>query len=227
MQLRRVIKKDMRWIALLPLILLLGCSGYRFSQTSNPLAQYGVDTLSIPMFYNFSSLPETSSTFTRETYKLLSGFTGLKLRSGWSDNTDAVLIGIIRSPDSLAQTVKSSSPRVAQSVVPEVLSANSRPEFYVPGASTVQLSLQVIVIKRPTSEELQLLQSELGPQIPTSAKIIFNERFQLQGSFTREFFDNSASVVAATQNAGALRRTRETMGTQAAELIRDMILYAF
>ena len=226
MQLRRVIKKAMRWIALFPLILLLGCSGYRFSQTSNPLAQYGVDTLSIPMFYNFSSLPETSSTFTRETYKLLSGFTGLKLRSGWNQSADAILIGIIRSDDSLAQTVKSQSPRVAQSVTPDLLK-DSRPEFYVPGSSTVSLELQVIVIKRPTTEELQLLQSDMGPQIPTSAKIIFNERFALASSFTREFFDNEAGVVAATQNAGALRRTKDAMGIQAAELIRDMILYAF
>ena len=208
------------------LILGISCSGYRFSQTSNPLAQYGVDSLSIPMFYNFSSLPETSSSFTRETYKLLSGFTGLKLKSGWSKDTDAVLIGIIRSPDSIAQTVKPSSLRVAESVAPKKIN-KERPEFYVPGASTLSLMLQVIVIKRPTSEELQLLQSDLGPQIPTSAKIIFNERFNLNAGYTREFFDEEAGSVAATQNAGALRRTKDTMGVQAAELIRDMILYAF
>lgn len=217
----------MRWFAFLPLLFALSCSGYRFSQTNNPLAQYGVDSLSIPMFYNFSSLPETSATFTRETYRLLSGFTGLKLRSGWNNSSDAILIGIIRSPESLAQAVRGNSPRVAQSVAPEALKNAARPEFYVPGVSNVQLSLQVIVIKRPTSEELQLLQGEMGPQIPTGPKIIFNERFTLSGSFNREFFDQEAGAVAATQNAGALRRTKDNMGTQAAELIRDMILYAF
>lgn len=216
----------MRWMIFLILTLGISCSGYRFSQTTNPLAQYGIDSLSIPMFYNFSSLPETSSNFTRETYKLLSGFTGLKLNSGWSNSSDAVLIGIIRSPDTIAQTIKPSSLRVAESVAPTKI-GEARPEFYVPGASTLSLMLQVIVIKRPTSEELQLLQSELGPQIPTSAKIIFNERFTLAGSYTREFFDEEAGSVAATQNAGALRRTKDTMGVQAAELIRDMILYAF
>lgn len=216
----------MRWIVFAFLLCLSACSGYRFSQTNNPLAQYGVDSLSIPMFYNFSSLPEASSSFTRETYRLLSGFTGLKLKSGWSHSADAIMIGIIRSPETMMQTVRSSTPRVAKSVAPNTLK-NSRPEFYVPGTSEVSMSLQVIVIKKPTEEELQLLHSELGPQIPTSAKIIFNERFMLSASFTREFFDNEPGAVVATQNAGALRRTRETMGVQAAELIRDMILYAF
>jgi len=216
----------MRLIPILVLILVASCSGYRFSQTSNPLAQYGVDTLSIPMFYNFSSMPEVSSNFTRETYKLLSGFTGLKLKSGWSENSDAVLIGIIRSPETMAQTVKSSNLRVAQSVAPTTL-GKARPEFYIPGGSSLSLSMQVVVIKRPTPEELQLLQSEMGPQVATGAKVIFNEKFMLNSSFTRELFDGEAGNVAATQNAGALRRAKDTMGEQAAEMIRDMILYAF
>lgn len=216
----------MRWIAAFSLILLSACSGYRFSQTSNPLAQYGVDSLSIPMFYNFSSLPEASAGFTRETYRLLSGFSGLKLKSGWSQSADAILVGIIRSPESVAQTLRPSDERVAQSAVPKTL-GQARQEFSVPGATQVQLTLQVVVIKRPTSEEIQLLQSEFGPQLPTGSKIIFNEKFTLASSFNREFFDEEAGAVVATQNAGALRRTKDALGIQAAEQIRDMILYAF
>jgi hypothetical protein len=208
------------------LLFALSCAGYRYTQTSNPLQQYGVESLSIPMFYNFSSLPEVSSSFTRETYKLLSGFSGLKLSSGYNRNADAVLIGIVRSPEKLSEVLRADTPRVAQEVAPEAL-GNDRPEFYVPGSTIVSLALQVIVVKRPTEEELSLLKSELGQKLPAQGKILFNETFTINQAFTREIFDNEATSVVGTQNAGALRRTKESMAVTAAEQIRDMILYAF
>lgn len=207
-------------------LFLAGCSGYRFSQTSNPLGQYGVESLSIPMFYNYSSVPEVSSSFTRETYKLLSGFSGLRLKNGWSKKADAVLVGIIRSPEQLAVVLDSTNQRVAQSVAERNV-GKARPQFYIPGGNSLRLTLQVVVIRRPSKEDLHLLQSQLGPQIPPGAKIIFNEKFQLSGNFTREVFDEEAGAIVATQNAGALRRAEDALGVQAAEMIRDMILYAF
>jgi hypothetical protein len=214
----------MRW-CVCSLIFLVSCAGYRFAQTDNPLSQYGVESLSVPMFYNFSSLPELSPAMTRETYKLLSGFRALRLKSGYK-NADAVLIGIIRSPESLKLTTRPTSLRDAKNVAPNNV-GESRAEFYIPGATQVDLKLQVLVIKHPSEEELRLLQSELGPKIPAQGKIIFNEIFSLSGSFTREFYDDEPGTVVATQNAGALRRAQETMALQAAEQIRDMILYAF
>ncbi len=206
--------------------LLASCSGYRYTQTANPFQQYGVDSLSVPMFYNYSSIPEVSSSFTRETYKLLTGFSGLRLRSGWSSNTDAVLIGIIRSNEKLNEVLKPDNLRVAQGVAPEAI-GDQRPDFSVPSATRVNLILQVVVVKRPTTEELALLRSELGPKLPPQGKILFNESFTLDETFNREIFDGANTSVVATQNAGALRRTKDTMALRAAEQIRDMILYAF
>lgn len=216
----------MRHIALICLMFMVSCSGFRYGQTSNPFQQYGVDSLSLPMFYNFSSLPEVSSSFTRETYKLLSGFSGLKLKSGWSRSADAVMVGIIRSPERLTETLVPTNLRVAQGVAPDKI-GTERPEFYVPGATVVYLSLQVIVIKRPTEDELALLQSDLGQKLPAQGKILFNETFHLTEAFNREYLDKEAVSVVGTQNAGALRRTKETLAMKAAEQIRDMILYAF
>lgn len=210
---------------LLALFLLSSCAGYRFTQTDNPLAQYGVESLSVPMFYNFSSLPEVASPFTRETYKLLNSFSGLKLRSGWR-SADAVMIGIIRSQETVETTAMPSNPRNATEVAEQNVGP-ARGKFLIPGTTTVGLTLQIVVIKRPTSEELQLLQSELGPRIPPQSKIIFNVTFTVPGAFTREVFDGEAGSVVATQNAGTLRRTEEIMARSAAEQIRDMILYAF
>ena len=221
----------MRQKSFLPLIfalmgLLGSCSGYRYTQTDNPFQQYGVDSLSVPMFYNYSSLPEVSSSFTRETYKLLTGFSGLRLRSGWSTSTDAVLIGIIRSEEKMHDVLKAQNMRVAQGVAKDNI-GDKRPDFYVPAATNVSLVVQVVVIKRPTPEELTLLRSELGPKLPPQGKILFNETFNLNTQFNREVFDGADGSVVATQNAGALRRTKDTLALRAAEQIRDMILYAF
>ncbi len=213
-------------ILFLSFLLVVSCSGYRYTQTANPFEQYGIDSLSIPMFYNFSNQPELASSFTRETYKLMSGFSGLKLKSGFSNSTDAVLIGIIRSAEKVADTLRSETPRVASAVAPQAVGSN-RPEFYVPGITRVALMLQVVVIKRPTTEEIELLQSELGTRIPAQGKILFNETFNLSEAYNREYLDGEAVGVVGTQNAGALRRTKETLALKAAEQIRDMIIYAF
>lgn len=206
--------------------LLASCSGYRYTQTANPFQQYGVDSLAVPMFYNYSSVPEVASSFTRETYKLLTGFSGLRLRSGWVTSTDAVLIGIIRSQEKLNDVLQPKNLRVAQGVAEENI-GDQRPDFYVPGSTQVNLMIQVVVVKRPSAEELALLRSELGPKLPPQGKILFNETFSLNETFNREFFDREGGSVVATQNAGALRRTKDTMALRAAEQIRDMILYAF
>lgn len=216
----------MRLALIISTLLACSCTGYRFQQNNNPLAQYGVSTLAMPMFFNYSTLPEVSSSFTRETYRLLSGLSGLKLKSGWSSSTDAVLIGIVRSPETVGLTLNSSNARAASAVAGNHVGTN-RPAFNVPGTTVVHLMLQVVVIKRPSPEELQLLRSELGPKIPAGSKVIFNETFTLNGTFNREVFDDSANNVIATQNAGALRRTQDNMALEAAEQIRDMILYAF
>jgi hypothetical protein len=208
------------------LCLLCSCAGYRYAQVDNPLRQYGVDSLSVPMFFNYSSVPEVSSSFTRETYKLLSSFSGLKVYSGWSSKSDATLIGIIRSRDSISDVMRADNLRVAQSAAPEAV-GTSRPEFYVPGSTSIGLVLQVVVIKSPTKEEIEILQSELGPQVAAQGRVIFNEIFHLNEMFLREIFDGESTSVIATQNAGALRRTKDAMAVQAAQQIRDMIFYAF
>lgn len=213
-------------VLIFALMSAVSCSGYRYTQTANPLQQYGVDSLSVPMFYNFSNLPEVSASFTRETYKLLSSFSGLKLRSGFSKSSDAVLIGIIRSRDKVADTLTPNNLRIARGVAPTKVGAQ-RPDFYVPGATLVNLTLQIIVIKNPSEEEISLLQSELGQRIPAQGKILFNQTFPVSNLYNREYLDQEAVSVVGTQNAGALRRSKDNLALQAAEQIRDMILYAF
>jgi hypothetical protein len=213
-------------LRLLLLFVISGCSGYRFSQQENPLSQYGIQSLSVPMFYNYSNLSEIHADFTRETYRLLTGFSGLKLVNGYSNNTDAVLIGILKSPEKLMETLQPANPRVAQEKAGAAI-GNRRQNFPIPGTTNVQVYLHVIVIKKPTQEELALLKSGIGDQVKSTSKIIFNEIIPLRLQYTREVLDDPGVQVVGTQNFGVQRKTLKSLAEQAANNVRDMILYAF
>jgi hypothetical protein len=208
------------------LILAQGCAGYRFSQQGNPLAQYGISSLSIPMFYNLSNQPELSGVFTRKASELFSDFPDLKVVSGLSTETDAVLIGILHSQEKIFQsqvpTVRSSAEFLAPKAIGE-----KRKDFSVPSATSLRLQVQYVIIKKPTEAELALLRSELGAHIPAQDKVIVNERLPLEIVFNRDFFDEEATAVIGTHNAGIQRKSVEAMATQATAQFRDLILYAF
>ncbi len=182
--------------------------------------------MSVPMFYNYSNLPEVSADFTRETYRLLTRFSGLKLVSGYKKNTDAVLIGIIKSREKVNETLKPENPREAQQRAGNAI-GSSRQKFLIPGTTRINMVLQIIVIKKPTEEELALLRSGIGDQVLTSSRIIFNESLPLKIQYTREVLDDEEVSVVATQNFGVQRKVIKNMAEQAAVSVRDMILYAF
>jgi hypothetical protein len=213
-------------LKLLILLVLVGCSGYRFSQQENPLSQYGIHSLSVPMFYNYSNQSEIHGDLTRETYRLLTGFSGLKLINGYRPEADAVLIGIVKTPEKLSETVKASNLRLAQDKAGNAI-GERRQNFYIPGTTDVSLFLQVIVIKKPTEEELALLKSGIGDQIKSTSKIIFNEYIPLRIQYTREVLDDKGVQVVGTQNYGVQRKSLKNLAEQAAINVRDMILYAF
>lgn len=215
----------MRLIILMS-VLLWGCTGYRFIQQDNPLSQYGIQTLSVPMFYNYSNLSDVSADFTRETYRLLTSFSGLKLINGYKKSSDAVLIGILKTPEKVMETLRPINLRLAQDRAKDVIGP-SRQKFYIPGSTDVNMYLQIIVIKKPTEEELALLRSGIGDQVRGNAKVIFNETIPLRMTYTREVLDDEPVSVVGTQNFGVQRKTLKLMAEQAATSVRDMILYAF
>jgi hypothetical protein len=207
------------------LTLLQGCAGYRYQEKNNPFAQYGVKSLRVPLFYNHSNLANTSSVFTREIYDLLSEFKGLSVQ-GSKGKADATLIGIVESSQRLNETITNRGLRVAKSVASSNI-GNSRGDFYVPSASNVQLILRIIVIKNPSENEIKLLRSEFGKNVPVSSKVIFNEQIRVSASYNREYFDGDAGAVHATLNRGAVHNSLDAMAKNAASAFRDMILYAF
>lgn len=215
----------MRYYLLLSLLLVASCADYRYQKQDNPFSQYGIKTLSIPMFYNQSNFNNISPVFTKEIYKILSGFKGLELRSG-KKNADATLIGIVGSASSLKDSRSGANPRAAKSILGENF-ANNRNDFAIPSTNNLAVSLKIIVMKHPTEEEIKLLSSDLGNAQVINSKIIFNDIIPISGSFTREIFGPEGAEVIATQNRGAQKNTIKGMAQSAAVSFRDMILYAF
>lgn len=203
---------------------LCSCAGYRFQEKENPFAQYGVKSITIPMFYNKSNLSNVSAPMTREMYQMLSTFSGLELKSG-KNNADAVLIGIVDSPSQVKESREASNLRSAKNAAEDALGEN-REDFYIPATTNVRANLRLILLKNPSEKEIELLKSSLG-KFAVGPKIIVNETIALNASFTRELYSGSAIDVIDTQNRSALRSTIDDMAKNAAQNFKDMILYAF
>jgi hypothetical protein len=177
------------------------------------------------MFYNQSALSNVTGVFTKEVYKMISEFNGLEVTGG-KKKSDAILVGIIESEGRIIDTIIPSAPRNVENITDGEI-ASSRKEFYIPSTSTVKLSLRLIVIKDPTTEEIKFLRSKKSELSFVSSKIIFNEKIRLANTFTREVFDGANSAVIHSQNRGSLKKSYFAMSKDAAQTFREMILYAF
>lgn len=155
---------------------------------------------------------------------MLSTFSGLELRSG-DQKADAVLVGIIYSPDKLRDSRRSNSLRSAKSALGGVV-GDERGDFYIPATTQLTAGLRLVLIKNPGEKELELLKTSLG-KFAVGPRIIVNETIGLSGGFTRELYGANAVDVIDSQNRSALNSAVEDMAEAAARNFKDMILYAF
>jgi hypothetical protein len=192
---------------------------------------YGIKTLAIPMFVNHTSLPNVSGPMTAEIKTLMMDFVDLKIRSSFDNKSDAVLIGILSSPINRKETIQTTATQFTTGDLKT--SIGSRNEFYIPSQSQIQLSLRLILIKKPNKLELKLMKSSLNKFIKSRPKnkIIFNEPMSLSGAYSRVIDDtlsaDKGGVVNFTKNKQAEENTIRTMSQSAALNFKDVILNAF
>ncbi len=182
----------MKFLLLFVSILFTSCAGYQYQSLDNPFSQYGVSSISIPMFYNHSNFNNVAPQFTNELHKVLSGFKGLKIVNG-TKQSDAVLIGVLYSPNSRQDSRVATTARAAKSVTPT--NVGSREDFYIAGTNKLTMSLRIIVIKQPTPEEIKILQSDLGENQVVSAKVLFTETIPVTGSYSKVVYDVTAGQI--------------------------------
>lgn len=210
---------------LLIIFLFSACSNYRFQSKANPFAQYFIDSLAVPMFYNHSNISNVSGVFTREVYHALLDFSDLKLTVS-DKKADAVLIGIISSREKLKDSISTVSSKSVKNTFGEDALGKTREDFVVPSVNQMNLTLRIIVIRHPTAEEINFLQKDIT-QHALSSKIIFNEVIPLSESYTLKELRSEGTQVLGVQNRGVEKQAVFNLAKKAAISFKDMILYAF
>lgn len=211
------------------ILTLNGCSGYRFKEISNPFKNYGIKTVAVPMFVNHSILPKVNVPITKEIFGLLSSYPDLKINAGENKNADAVLLGIVSSGARRNQTFKTTGKIFTEGLVKESL--GDRKPFYLPIQTQYGVSIQLVLVKRPTKSLVNLIRGEMGKYLVKNSKIIFNETLTLNQSFSRRLFDNlsvdKGGVVNFTQNLGNFEKSMVELAKNAAKQFDQEVLDAF
>lgn len=169
---------------ILLLTFLSSCTGYRFTNSLNPLEEDGVRSISVPMFINRSSLPNASAPFTQEMVHMLAKYPGLEIFNGENLRADAIMIGVITSDKKLRDVYETMTRIFTDGDLQT--SIGNRPQFYIPTSTQYKLNVKVMIIKNPSKKDMKLFQSEMGDHILKHPKVIVNHSTGLVGSFTRE-----------------------------------------
>lgn len=218
------------FILILALVsILTGCSGYHFNTNNNPLIGYDIKTIAVPMFVNRSVLPQLAAPMTKEITLALQEYSGLKVFSGNNEEADAVLIGIIESNTHYNEVVKTTQTLFTEGDILD--SIGNRNPFYYPVQSSYNFSLRLIIIKRPSKQELDVLTSDIGRQIKLHPKVVLQDVIDLSGSFSRvaSAIDSSTSAgeVNFVKNKGIFEKSLQATCYQAAQSFKQVVLNAF
>lgn len=210
-------------------VFLTGCSGYHFNTNNNPLIGYDIKTVAVPMFINRSVLPQLAAPMTKEITLALNDYSGLKVLSGDNESADAILIGIIESKDHYNEVVTTTQTLFTEGNIES--SIGKRSPFYYPVQTSYSLTLRIILIKRPSKEELTLFSGELGKGILVHPKVVLQDSIDLTGGFSRVAKGtnnpNAAGEVNFVKNKGIFEKSLQDTSYQAAQTFKQVVLNAF
>jgi len=219
-----------KFLLILVLLLLSSCAGYNFKRSSNPLARYGIDSVSIPIFINQSIYPRGGVVFTREIRRVFNQFHDLEIHAGESETSDAVLVGIVESSQHSADAIRTTGTKLVSDGELKQ-SIGDRKQFYVPNENTYRLSLRIILIKRPTARERKLVISSLAPYLHQHPRVVLNEQLNLTGNFSRTVTTAETSddggTVNFTKNNKFFERSLEVLAKNAASEFKGVVLNVF
>ena len=224
-------------LSFLPIIILIllvvsSCTGYRPVQAKNPLYYYGINSVSVPQFINKTIIPSISGPITKSIFLVLSQYPGLTVYTGENSKADAILIGIIQSKDHREKVYNHGAGRHFINEASSLKqSIGDRPGFYVNNESTYSVTLRLILIKNPDWQSITLAESDLGSLLLASPQVILNEALGLGGSFSHALDSNTGpddgGVTNFTKTKGIYDQSLQTMGQNAADWFRSIVMSAF
>ncbi len=213
------------------------CSSYRVLNRDNPLRYYGIKTVSVPMFINKTNIPAISPRITSKIIEKLSFYRGLKVYPYETNKSDGVLIGILTSNKLKSDTYKTDQFfNTEGSDFDEVLGNNitsgnntKRGNLFIPTALNYEVSVRLILVKRPGANELSLLKSDLGKYVNIHPKIIFNEEIKFSESYALELkADNYLNDGSFIDRGGSTNYTRgQGRRLKSVETLADNIALQF
>lgn len=220
----KIIKKMMSLFALLN---FSSCTGYHVRQVQNPFSHFGIRSISVPMFANKSIVPNVSSIFTKEIHLLLSRYSGLKVYSGLRKDTDAVLLGVVSSPQRMTDVFGQSEKKL----ISEDLLTGRKP-FYVSSSTLYNLNLRIVLLKRPDTRLIKFIQGPLGDYVKKGPQIVLDESFPLSSTFTRAVsgqgsIGHEGRRVNFTKSKAWFRITLKELAKSASDKMRKEVLNAF
>jgi hypothetical protein len=213
------------FVFLMSSIILNSCAGYKVEDHQNPLINYEISSISVPVFINNSILPNASAPLTKEIVLMFSEFTGLKIIPGESRKADAILVGIVESDQYTRGVYETNSTKVTSGELETAI--GNRNQFNLPSSTKIGFSLRLILIKDPNIGDLKLIKSNLGKYVKVHPKVIFNKSIKLQTVYSREIKPGVAGEVNFTKNKGFQENAISRLGKDAALEFKEVILNAF
>lgn len=206
--------------------LFVSCAGYHVSYKDNPLLSYDIRSVAVPVFVNRSVFPHAGALITQEVVAVLNQYHDLKIVAGESFETDAILLGVVDSKEKIREAMKAKSTEFSDNKS----SLGKRPDFYYPNGISYDLALNLILVKRPSKEELELFKTDLGAYLNLHPKVIINETIPLSGSYQIVSNDRGTGLggdVNYVKNEGIFEKSLQDVARNAAITFRDLILNAF
>lgn len=216
---------------ILLLLSVVSCSGYRFINRTNPFQDYGIKSISIPMFKNTSIIPGLEGYVTQEIYNVLSRYPGLRIISGEDLSADAILVGVVGSAQKRYDTYTKASSLFITEGSDLGGSIGQRSRFYLPNTTAYQAGLRLVLIKNPTKSLIDLAKSELGGQMVKSPTIIFTETIGLSSAHSRAILANQSvdegGVANNTNTRQIFRESLRSVAINAANSFKSLVIDAF
>ena len=209
--------------------ILTSCAGYKVVNDKNPYKEWGILSISIPMFINRSSIVGVSPHLTESIKRVLEEETSLKVYAGNDGKSDAVLVGIIDSANQYRELYKTTTSKYISGNLED--SIGEREPFYIPTQQKYNLNITLVLVRRPRTEDMKIIESELLKHLYVGGKFIFNKRIDLSGSYSREIKSTTnpdhGGIVGFTNAQGNLQRSYKSLGDAAARIFREEILNVF
>jgi hypothetical protein len=214
---------------LLSLTLLTSCAGYHVKHKRNPWKEYGVRHVTIPLFVNKTVFPGLNTVVTRRLAEDLGSFSQLQVSTGENTNADSILIGIIRGEKEYNRALITTERQFLGDEYQTSL--GDRRGIYTPRQQAYSVTVELILIKNPSTFERKLIASDVGKYIRNNPKVIFSRSLGVSQAITRKLWKRDSTdlggVVNSTQNDGVIRRSYQSVAQEISRQFQELILYAF